>query len=151
MLQFKRETYQTLAEDIKTLMTRHHRELALHQDSIPLNPDWEFYERLDNLGFLIPISARNEAGVLRGYAVYLMKEHPHYKTNSWAISDMFWLDPEERNIGNGRLLFETVENELKRLGVSVMHTTLKSSHPAAKYLLESMGHELVEYGLSKRL
>ena len=150
-LVFKRETYNDLVEDIKPLLIKHHKELALYQDSIPLNPNWDFYQKIDELGMIIAISARTVEGILKGYAVYISKEHPHYQRHCWGLSDLFWLDPDERNLGNGRNLFLTVEDELKKIGVSVMHTTLKVAHPVARYLLESMGHVLVEYGMSKKL
>lgn len=151
-LYFQRENYGQIVHDIKALIPSHHQELALYQDSIPLDPDYLFFKRADDAGLCVIISARTRnEDILRGYAIYFIKNHHHYSMHKWGTSDLFWLHPDERNVGNGRALFEEVERALRQMGVTVMHTTLKTSHPAAKYLLESMGHTLVEFGLSKRL
>lgn len=148
---FRRENYAEIITDIKRLLPSHWQELALYKDDIPLDPDFELYSRAAAAGHAVIVAARAATGELRGYAIYFTKKHHHYQNHQWAVSDIFWLHPDDRNIGNGRALFGCVEEELKKAGVDVIHTTLKVSHPAAKFLLESMGHTLVEYGLSKKL
>lgn len=148
---FARESYDQIIADIKRLLPSHWQELALYKDDIPLDPDFDLYRKADAAGLCVIVAARTADGELRGYALYFIKAHHHYQGHKWAVSDIFWLHPDDRNIGNGRLLFDTVEKELRAAGIDVMHTTLKVSHPAAKFLLESMGHTLVEYGLSKKI
>lgn len=150
-LTFARVRYRDVIEEAKPLLVEHHKELALYQGDIPLAPDYEFFARADDAGAAVTIVGRTDAGAMVGYALYFIKEHQHYMGHKWAVSDLFWLAPEYRRFGNGKALFRSIEAELKLAGAAVMHTTLKVSNPAAKYLLESMGHTLVEYGLSKRL
>lgn len=150
-LVFSRVRYRDVIDEAKPLLVEHHKELALYQGDIPLDPDYEFFARADDIGAAITIVGRTAGGTLVGYALYFIKEHHHYRGHRWAVSDLFWLAPEYRRFGNGKALFKAIEVELKAAGAVVMHTTLKVSNPAAKYLLESMGHALVEFGLSKRL
>lgn len=148
---FQRVKFRDVIEEAKPLLVEHHKELALYQDDIPLAPDYEFFARADDAGAAVVITGRTGDGKLVGYALYFVKEHHHYLGHRWGVSDLFWLAPELRHYGNGRAMFEKIETELKAAGVAVCHTTLKVSNPAAKFLLESMGHTLVEFGLSKRL
>lgn len=150
-LTLSRVRYRDVIDEAKPLLAEHHKELALYQDDIPLNPDYELFGRADDAGMAITIIARDAAGKLVGYAYYFLKKHQHYLEHAWAVSDLFWLAPEHRRLGNGKALFKFIETELTAAGADVMHTTLKVSNPAAKYLLETMGHQTVEFGLSKKL
>jgi GNAT superfamily N-acetyltransferase len=151
-LTINREHYSEYINDIKVLLPQHWKELALYQDDIPLAPDYDFYKRADFAGMLAFFAIRHvESHDLVGYAVYFIKAHHHYLGQRWAISDIFWLHPDLRNGGVGKWMFAYVENELKKLGAVVMHTTLKKEHPAAAYVLEALGHTQVELGYSKKL
>lgn len=147
---FRRERYPEIIEDIKALLPLHWKELALYQDNVPLEPDYTVYARLDASNAMCIIAGRVD-GKLVGYAIYVVKRHPHYTTKRWALSDIFWLAPEYRRYGSGRAMFEKVEEELKVMGVDVCHTTFKVDHPAAGMLLATMGHAHVEQGYSKKL
>ncbi|HKS73541.1 MAG TPA: GNAT family N-acetyltransferase [Terriglobales bacterium] len=147
---FQTERYRDVAEELKVLLPLHWKELALYQDDISLDPDYDFYSRLDEIGGMAMFTVRKD-GELRGYAVYFVRPHPHYKSAKWAVADIFWLHPEDRRGNIGHKLFGTVERGLAEIGVNVMHTTTKVHSPAAGFLLESMGHAMVEKGYSKRI
>lgn len=147
---FRRESYSSMIDGIKTLLPSHWRELARNRDDIPLDPDYDMYRRADAAGMIMALAARLD-GALVGYAIYFVRPHHHYKGATWAVSDIFWLHPDYRNLGNGKALFEAVEQELRNIGCTVCHTTLKADHPAAAYVLEALGHTKIELGYSKRL
>jgi GNAT superfamily N-acetyltransferase len=147
---WRRERYPEIIDDIKVLLPMHHKELALYQDDVPLEPDYTVYARLDASNAMCIVAGRLD-GALVGYAIYVVKRHPHYTSKKWAASDIFWLAPEYRRFGAGKAMFEKVEEELKGMGVAVMHTTYKTEHPAAGYLLTSLGHAHIENGHSKKI
>lgn len=151
MTTFARETMAQAYPDIARLLHEHWRTLARNQDTIPLAVDEEAYRRADADGRMFVATARNETGVLVGYAVYFLRYHPHYVTTLWASSDVFWLTPSARGAGVGMRLFAFVEAELQALGVKVMNTSFKLAHPQAGPLLARLGHEPIESTYQKVL
>lgn len=147
---FARETYAQMIEDVKPMLAEHWRELALYQDDIPLDPDYEFYERAEAIGLIRAYTAR-KVGALIGYAVYLVRFHPHYRGHRWASADIVWMHPDYRRFGAGNALFDFIESDLTAEGPCVIHTTTKVAHPELSMLLLARGHEHVENGYSKRL
>jgi GNAT superfamily N-acetyltransferase len=147
---WRRESWADIEPDIVSLLPQHHKELALYQDDIALEPDFSFYTTMDEAGRTCVVAGRQD-GRLVGYAIYFTRNHPHYKSVKWAVSDVFWLHPDYRRFGHGRAMFDKVEEELKKMGVAVLHTTFKTDHPAAGSLLAAMGHTLVEQGYSKKI
>jgi GNAT superfamily N-acetyltransferase len=146
------ETYDEIIDDIKALLPTHWKEIALYQDDIPLDPDYDMYKRVHASGMLVIYAVRRAiTKELIGYALYFVRPHLHYAKHRWAISDIFWLAPQYRNFGVGTFLFGFIERDLKEHGVAVMHTTLKTAHPEASFVLENLGHTKIELGYSKRL
>ena len=147
---FAEERFSDIADEIRQLLARHWREIARHQDSIALDPDWPLYAALAASGTLAVMVAR-DAGRMVGYAVYFVRPHLHYRGVTWATSDIFWLAPEARAGMTGLRLFRFAEAALRRRGAVVMHTTHKLAHPAAGRLLAHLGHTPIERGYSKLL
>lgn len=134
------ETFAQIVEDIKPLLATNWRELALHKDSIPLDPDFSFYEKISDAGGLVFYSVRT-AGCLCGYAIYFLSpKHPHYRTSFWAVSDIVFVAPEYRNMGVGNALFEFIEADMTARGVNVLMTGTKVKHPELSTLLQMRGH-----------
>ncbi len=154
-LAIQTETYAQVIEDIKPLLEKHWREIAVYDD-IPLDPDYEFYRRAFDAGLAAIYTARLD-GVLIGYAIYFIRPgkaadgHHHYVGTGWAVSDIILVVPEHRNTGVATSLFDLIEADLKARGVAVMHTTAKTAHPQLGFFLEGRGHAMVEQGYSKRL
>ena len=146
----RRERYAEIIDDIKALLPSHWQELALYQDDVPLDPDFEMYRRVDDAGMLAIFAVRDERELV-GYAIYFVKPHHHYMGHKWAVSDIYWMDPRYRRLGHGRKMFQGVEDGLRAMGVDVMHTTLKAEHPEPAFVLETLGHARIEFGYSKRL
>ena len=149
--EFARESYATVVEDIKALLPAHWEELALYQDDIVLDPDFEIYEAIDKAGKLALYTVRTEDKRLVGYAIYFIRNHHHYKTAVWAVSDIALVEKAHRSMGLGNGLFDFLEKDLKGCGVDVIHTMTKVGHPELRMLLQSRGHEATEINMSKRL
>ena len=149
---FSRERYADAIEDVKPLLMAHWRELALFQNDIPLDPDFEVYQALDKAGALAAYMIRQETDRrLVGYGVYFLRKHHHYRQHMWAVSDIILVERSHRNAGVGNGLFDFMEPDLKAQGVAVMHTMTKVMHPELAALLQMRGHDKVEVSYAKRL
>lgn len=150
MTDYALEPYEAVVNDIKPLLPDHHRELALYQDEIPLEPDFSQYERACSSGLMRIYTARQD-GRLIGYAIFaLTPRHSHYK-HRWAINDIFWIDPKHRSVGNGNGLCDFFEEDLRRDGPVVIHVETKIGAPALAVLLGMRGYQIVGPSFSKRL
>lgn len=147
---FQQEELSNILEELKPLLERHWQEVARNKDLVPLNPEYSAYLSMGRKKYLRVYTARLGEKLI-GYAIYFVRPHGHYKDHLWALSDIFWLDPESRGHGAGKGLFQFVENQLRDEGVTSMHTTSKVEHPAAGRVLEGLGHTLIEYGHAKIL
>ncbi|MDE2096654.1 MAG: GNAT family N-acetyltransferase [Patescibacteria group bacterium] len=149
MADFAVETYAQVIDEIGPMLPAHWAELAVHKD-IPLDPDFDFYKKADEIGLLEIMTVRKD-GVLIGYALWVVKRHPHYKAHSWAINDIIWLRPDHRreNIGSSFIAFW--EAEFRRKNVSVVHVETKIASTALMFLLMKNGYQATSAGVEKRL
>lgn len=83
-------------EELKPLLLDHWRELALDQDRVPLDPDWDVYLRKDADGGVMFVTAR-AGGQLVGYFVGFVGPGLHYRTCLTLQIDIFWLHPDFRD------------------------------------------------------
>ena len=148
-MEFCVETYESVVEDIKPLLHDHWRELALYQETIPLDPDFKQYKDLHDAGILRLYGARLD-GQLIGYAIFTVTErHPHYRQR-WAVNDIIFVHPDHRNFGVGSGLFNCFEADLRSGGPIVIHVAGKTEHPELAMLMHSRGYAHVEFGYSQR-
>jgi GNAT superfamily N-acetyltransferase len=146
----QRERVQDTIDEAYPLLERHWDEIAWTKELSGVDIDRAFYKRLEDMGGIVCVTARRE-GALIGYAVYFIRQHPHYQGVKWAVSDIYWIAPEHRGRLLGARLFNVMETELREIGVQVMHTTGKTAHPAAHRLLLALGHSDIEWGVGKVL
>lgn len=146
---FAVETYDQIIDEIKPILPEHWAELAVHKD-IPLDPDYGFYERASMAGMLLFMTVR-KAGALIGYAIWVVKAHPHYQRHTWALNDIVWLHPEHRGEKTGKALVAFWEGSLRVRGVAVVHVDTKIVAPQLLYLLKGCGYDVTGVALEKRL
>ena len=138
------------------MLPEHWLELAVHKD-IPLDPDYGFYERANSAGMLTFMTARVNDSLTRindsliGYAIWVVKPHPHYKAHAWALNDIVWLHPAHRGKQTGYALVEFWETHFRHSGVAVIHVDTKIVAPQLLYLLKNKGYEVTGVALEKRL
>lgn len=148
-IRFARERFADVIEEGKPLLMQHWAEIAVHKD-IPLDPEWSFYQAMDDAGALKIFTARKD-GVLIGYAVFVVRpRHAHYAI-SWAVNDIVWIHPDHRNMGVGSAFAAYWDAALRDLGVTVVSIDTKVAHPALMYLLKDCGYATVVCGMEKRL
>lgn len=116
--------------------------MANYQEQRPLDPDYDQYIVLNDLGSIRMFTAR-EDGKLIAYAVFYIANNLHYKTWKYASSDIYYLDPEYRNKGLGKTFFEETEAWLKSLGVNNIVVQDKTHHSHEKFF-KYLGYNVIE-------
>jgi GNAT superfamily N-acetyltransferase len=135
--------------EMKQLFPVHWAELALNQDKVALDPQYEVYLERDSRGEVLFVAARQE-GEIVGYFVGFIAPGLHYRTCLTLTMDIFWIAPKCRGRHAGIALFKAVEAEARRRGVKRTFMGVKA-HKDAGWLFERMGYEMVERYYSKWL
>lgn len=136
------EPFSDHLSELKKLLPEHYKELALNQDKVPLDPQYEIYLERERQGGLLFIAMRH-SGQLVGYFIGFIAPGLHYKTCLTCQMDIFYVRQDHRGAGAGFILFKFVENELKRRGVQRMFVGSKM-HKDASWLFDRLGYEKVE-------
>lgn len=141
------ESFKENLEELKAILPTHWQELALNQDKVPLDPQYEVYFAHEDAGGLLFITLRNE-GKLAGYFIGFIAPGLHYKTCLTLRMDIFYVHPDYRGNRGGVILFKAMENEAKRRGV---HSIIVGSkcHKDASRLFEALGYNEIEKFYSK--
>lgn len=142
MITFQFETFADIRAEVEPLLKRHWEEIALNKDSVPLDPDWEKYERINAAG-LMHITTARRGGALVGYSAYFVSGNLHYRSLTVAESDIFWLAPEERNGMTGIRLLQAAEEHLKARGVNKIVSKVKL-HMDVGHVFTLLGYEPIE-------
>lgn len=71
----------------------HYKEIAVDQETCPLDPDWDQYFYGDEIGVLHVLTARSRNGKLAGYCFNVLGPHKHYASTTFAHTEMFYLHP----------------------------------------------------------
>lgn len=149
-IMFAQETYERIVDEILPLLPKHWEELAVYKD-VPLEPDYDLYEKAAKAEKLVIYAARLD-GALIGYSIFSVHaRHPHYSSLKFAINDIVWIHPSFRERGFGRAFRDFWDKALYDLGVGLAVIDTKVSHPALRFLLEDGGYTVRSAGLEKRL
>tara|TARA_E500000318_G_C3395514_1_gene147689 strand:- start:67 stop:537 length:471 start_codon:yes stop_codon:yes gene_type:complete len=146
-IEFNREDYFEIKEEIKPLLEEHWEEIALNKDKIKLNPDWDLYRKIYEDGSLGIYTAR-EDGQLVGYFVVIVTPNIHYKDHLFATNDIIFLRKDHRKGRTGINLIKFAEDDLKKFNVSVMVINVKTHKPFDR-VLEWLGFKKIEHNFSK--
>lgn len=149
MLTYRRETIAAIKDEILPLLAAHWREIALDQDTVKLDPDWDAYTMLESAGIVYCITARHQ-GELVGYAVYLVVRNLHYKSIRVAENDLYYLDPAFRKGMAGVNLFRAAETILRSEGVDKIVNKVKIRHDVGR-IFEKLGYTPIERVYMKTL
>ncbi len=146
---FQQEFLCQVKDECVPLIESHWEEVAINKEDIKLNPDWETYEKLEDLGMLAIFTARS-SGKLVGYLVVFLTKNLHYKDHLFASHDLIYLDPDYRKGMTGVRLIKFTEKCLRQDGVSVMTMNTKVKNPFDP-ILERLGFNLTERVYTKYL
>lgn len=149
MITFHVESFKQSLPEFQDLLPEHWKELALNQDRVPLNPQWQVYFDREDRGELLFVAAR-EAGVIVGYFIGFIAPGLHYATCLTCTMDIFYLRKDKRTGITGIKMFKFVEAELRRRGVDRWFVGSKT-HADASALFERLKFDRVEIYYSKWL
>lgn len=146
------ERFSAIAHELPPLFEKHWRELALNQDAVRLDPDWDKFYTLDIGGVLRVLTVRDN-GILVGYLFGLFGPHLHYASTNYGHSDMFWLDPVYRQGWTGVKLFKELLRAAKEWGITVVTVPIKLHFMNARVgrLLERLGFKAIETIYARRI
>jgi GNAT superfamily N-acetyltransferase len=152
--EFRWEKFSAIMRELPPLFRRHWREIALNQDHVPLDPDWDQYLTLELGGMLHVLTVRVK-GVLVGYVFMLTFPHLHYASTAWAGTDIYWLDPTLRFGWTGVRMFRHVELRMRAMGIKVIAVNMKLHFEAGRgtigKIFERLGYKPIETIYSKYL
>lgn len=144
------ESFTEHLDEFRPLFPLHWAELALNQDLVPLDPQYDVYAAREARGELLFVTMR-EAGAPVGYFLGFIAPGLHYRGCLTCTMDIFFVAPEHRNSGlPGVRLFRFVEKELRRRGVQRWFVGSKVKADASA-LFERLEFERVEVHYSKWL
>ena len=126
-LKFYREKFEHIYTEAAPLLEEHWKEIANHKELLYINPDAVTYQKAEELGKLLIITARDE-GKLVGYFVWAMHNHPHYQHALVAEEDIHFLLPEYRKGLNGYFLIKNAVKLAKHFGAAMCTVREKWSH-----------------------
>ncbi len=111
---FQEEKLADIKDEIQGMLVRHWEEIALNKEVVPLDPDWDMYSKIDEIGMLSITTGRKDGKII-GYWAYFIVPNFHYKSLRIAECDAFYVDKEYRK---GRfaikLLAESEKNVIAR-------------------------------------
>jgi len=113
--------------ELAALFPAHWEEVGIFKDRMPLDPNFDRYLAMDRADEVLVVVVRRDQ-VVRGYGVFFIHKNMHYAGTLTAQADIFYIVPEERTRGVGKLLFTTAEHELKRRGVKLWWCGFKIDH-----------------------
>ena len=147
-MEYQQEFYHQVKEELPKLISMHWEEIALNQDVIKLDPDWEAYEKMEQDGKLRIFTSR-EDGYLVGYFIVILNRSLHYKEHIHAMNDIIFLHPKHRKGFMGIKLIKFAEKCLKDDGISFLIINSKI-HKQFDAILNRMGYSHIENVFTKR-
>jgi hypothetical protein len=117
----------------------HYDELALHKDTIPLNPDYDRYLSLESKNQLKIYTLRTDEHILIGYAVFFISPMIHYKSTICATNDLLYISKEYRQGMTGIKFIKYCETKLHEHGVHKITWHIKESNNFIP-ILKRMGY-----------
>jgi L-amino acid N-acyltransferase YncA len=138
-----------LLDEMMPMFEAHRQELTAFKD-IPLKVDKDKYVALNAAGAYHAYIARSDSGDIVGYVGYMISPNLHYADYTYAMQDVFYVDPSRRGVMIGLQLLRYADDELKKLGVSVVTQHSKLAHDF-KPLMDRLGYNAVETIYMKRI
>lgn len=146
---YQQEFLAQVEGEVKPLLDAHWNEIALNQDKIKLNPDWDAYRDLEVQGKLKIFTTRCDSNLI-GYFVVIVGHNIHYKDHLFANNDIIYIHKDYRKGFTGVKLIKFAEKCLKEDGVSVLTINTKVHQPFDK-LLDFLKFRKIERVYSKYL
>ncbi len=133
MITFNEEHLRDCMDELIPMLQDHWEEIANHQDSVPLDPDWDRYLAMADSGMLHIVTAR-DSGRMVGYFISFIHHHLHYRSTLYAYNDILFVDPAYRRSTVTYRLFRYALGRLVDRGVQVAVIHMKVNHEFRRLL-----------------
>lgn len=143
MIEFKKEFISEVRDEIEPMLEQHYLEVAMYQDHIKLNPDWQGYENMEDMDLMYIFTMRDDEKLV-GYSVFFITPHLHYQDHEYAVNDIVYIDPEYRGTEHTPNFFMYCQDEMKDNGASVITYHMKVFKPFHT-LMEILGYDHAEH------
>lgn len=146
MITFQEETYSGIIDEIKPLLKLQWEEIGVFdRERIPLKPNWEWYQIIQDKKSLHIITVRDSQKLI-GYYVSIITPHIHYKNTLVAENDIVYLDKKYRKGLTGYKLIKFAVEQLKsKVQVVILSMKAKQSFMP---LADRLGFKLTDYKLT---
>lgn len=152
-LQYNKERFVDIMVELPALIQKHWEDIASDKDVIKLDPAWDQYLLMEQIGHLHIITIRDKTKLI-GYFFAKVAPHFHYAGSLTAWSDIFYLAREYKTgLAAGvrlRNLIRETEKMLRALKVQKVYIVSKKAHDLSG-LLESEGYRFIEVVHTKLL
>jgi len=142
MITFAEERVRDCLDELIPLLQNHWEEIANHQDTVPLDPDWDKYLAMDDSGAMSVVVARENGRVI-GYFISFIHHHMHYRSTLYAYNDILYVDPSRRKGTVAYRMFKFAMTVLVDRGVQVVVCHMKINHEF-RSLLRRLGFKQTE-------
>ena len=119
------ESFVGALTELREIFPRHHDELGLFKDRMPLRPQYEEYIKRERAGRLFLVTTRKNGRIAAYYTAQIQPGF-HYGDTLTGTMDLCYVIPEERGRGLIMPLMRCVEKELKRRGVQIWYAGYKT-------------------------
>ena len=149
MITIQTEKLSDMLDELKPLLPIHWKEIALDHENVPLDPDYEQYLLLEEMGIVHVCTARQDKEII-GYFRTFIRNHIHYKSTKFGHVDIYYVHPNHRMNGTGYKLFKFHEDEMRKAGVKKLINMCKM-HQDHAHLFKALGYTEIERIFSKVL
>lgn len=146
---YQQEFLYKVVDDVKPLLEQDWQEIEHNKDLLPLDPDWDAYETLEQQGMLQIYTVR-DSGKLVGYFPVVIFPSLHSKGRMLVANDVIYLHKDYRKGSVGTRLFKFVEKCLKEDGYKVLYVTTTEQYPIDP-LMKRLGYNKTETKFEKVL
>lgn len=145
------ERFEDCLPELRHIFPRHWQELALFQDRMLLDPQYDEYVARERAGRLLLVTVRKDGKIAAYYTAQIAPGF-HYVSTLTGTMDMLYIVPEERGRGLVMPLFKQVEKALRRRGVRLWYSGFKTAMPLElDQLLPMMGFQPADSYMAKWL
>ncbi len=150
MITLNEEPFIKARTEIEAHLFVHAKDVEQYTDQ-DLVIDWETYKVLEQEGMIFFLVARDEAGDMAGYLVYVLINNPHHASGLWAEATTTFVMPEHRGEHVSSKMIEHAEKCLTYKGVNVItHAVVPGNRDYSEHL-ESKGFKCIEHKYAKEI
>lgn len=142
----KEKLDQNLIDEITPILESHRQELSRYDDMV-LNPNWDVYYKMQEVGQFYLYVCRDEDNKIVGYAAFFTMQNLHYKDFIYAHQDVFYVTQDKRGSRVAVKLLKATEELFEVADVIVHHA--KFTNRFGEFL-EKFGYHKAEATYHKR-